>query len=170
MDASFGARLKQARLAAGLTQRQLALNLTTPGHISLLEHGHRRPSGETLEQLAARLGVDATTLAAHPSAVGRRRPEPRLQQADRALADGDFALAERLTTQIIVGLANAERRMDALCLRAIARDAMQRPRAALEDLESALVIARRRNDSRMCAQIAIECARLRRPMQPDTAA
>lgn len=170
MDGSFGARLKRARLAAGLTQRQLAHNLTTAGHISLLEHDRRRPSGETLQELAARLGVDPETLAAHPSAVGRARREPRLEQADRALASGDLALADRLATQVIVGLTNSERRMDALCLRAVVRDATGRTGAALADLESALTIARRRSDSRMCARIAIECARLRRPMQPDTAA
>lgn len=170
MDGSFGARLKRARLAAGLTQRQLAHNLTTAGHISLLEHDRRRPSGETLQELAARLQVDPATLAAHPSVVGRARREPRLDQADRALARGDLALADRLTSMAIAGFTNGEHRMEALCLRAIVRDAMGRPRAALDDLEAALSIARRRSDSRMCARIAIECARLRRPLQPDSAA
>lgn len=170
MDDTFGARLKRARLEAGLTQRQLARNLSTAGHISRLEAGRRRPSAETLDELAARLGVDAAILAAHPSAVGRARQEPRLVQADRALACGDYALADRLATHVITSLTNAERRVDALCLRAFARSAMRRPRAALDDLMAAHGIAQRRGDTRRCAEIAIECARLRRPLEPDTAA
>lgn len=52
----LGTRLKQARLEAGLSQRQLCGDLITRNMLSQIENGSARPSMETLRQLAARLG------------------------------------------------------------------------------------------------------------------
>lgn len=52
----LGKRLKQARLEAGLSQRQLCGDEITRNMLSLIENGSARPSMDTLQYLAGRLG------------------------------------------------------------------------------------------------------------------
>lgn len=52
----LGQRLKQARLDAGLSQRQLCGDEITRNMLSQIENGSARPSMDTLQYLAARLG------------------------------------------------------------------------------------------------------------------
>lgn len=52
----LGARLKQARLALGLSQRQLCGDIITRNMLSQIENGAARPSMDTLRYLAGRLG------------------------------------------------------------------------------------------------------------------
>ncbi len=52
----LGARLRQARLDAGLSQRQLCGEEITRNMLSLIENGSARPSMDTLRYLSARLG------------------------------------------------------------------------------------------------------------------
>ena len=52
----LGTRLKQARLDAGLSQRQLCGDVITRNMLSQIENGSARPSMETLRYLAAQLG------------------------------------------------------------------------------------------------------------------
>lgn len=52
----LGQRLKQARLALGLSQRQLCGDTITRNMLSQIENGAARPSMDTLHCLAARLG------------------------------------------------------------------------------------------------------------------
>ena len=51
----LGARLRQARLDAGLSQRQLCGEEITRNMLSLIENGSARPSMDTLQYLAAQL-------------------------------------------------------------------------------------------------------------------
>lgn len=52
----LGQRLKQARLDAGLSQRQLCGQTITRNMLSQIENGSAKPSMETLRYLAAQLG------------------------------------------------------------------------------------------------------------------
>ena len=52
----LGTRLKQARLDAGLSQRQLCGDVITRNMLSQIENGSARPSMDTLRYLAAQLG------------------------------------------------------------------------------------------------------------------
>lgn len=52
----LGQRLKQARLEAGLSQRQLCGDIITRNMLSQIENGSARPSMDTLRYLAGRLG------------------------------------------------------------------------------------------------------------------
>lgn len=52
----IGKRLRQARLEAGLSQRQLCGDTITRNMLSQIENGSARPSMATLEALASRLG------------------------------------------------------------------------------------------------------------------
>lgn len=52
----LGEKLRQARLEAGLSQRQLCAGVVTRNMLSQIENGTARPSMDTLKALAARLG------------------------------------------------------------------------------------------------------------------
>jgi tetratricopeptide (TPR) repeat protein len=60
---AVGERLKQARVAAGLSQRQLAFPGCSPAYISRIEAGDRIPSLQLLRELGRRLGVSEDYLA-----------------------------------------------------------------------------------------------------------
>jgi transcriptional regulator with XRE-family HTH domain len=91
---SFAGRLRELRIAAGLTQPALAAKagLTKDG-IAHLEQGRRSPSWETVLALAAALGVDCTAFNEVPReapAPGRGRP----RKADGGAEPSDQAGAE----------------------------------------------------------------------------
>lgn len=78
----IGARLKAARLKAGLTQQRLAGDRYTKAYVSALEHGHVKPSMAALNYLSARLGVTAHALFTDEAEVWTRL------EADLRLAAG----------------------------------------------------------------------------------
>jgi len=63
-QSNFGPVLRQFRLAAGLTQEELAARLgyATANYISCLEIGTRKPSVELLFKIAAAVGVKASQI------------------------------------------------------------------------------------------------------------
>jgi transcriptional regulator with XRE-family HTH domain len=61
--ANVGSRLKAAREAAGLSQRQLAFPGCTSAYISRIEHGARVPSLQLICELARRVGLTENELA-----------------------------------------------------------------------------------------------------------
>lgn len=166
----FGTRLRAARLAAGMTQLQLARGIMSASQLSLLEQGRRRPSAQSLHALSARLAMPLAVLSPGLVAMGRPRPECRLEQAERALAQHNYATAERLASQVISSGTNAERRLRAYCLRGEARERLRGAQAALADYGLALDIAKRRNDTKLFVSVAVTCARLRLQLHPDDAA
>jgi tetratricopeptide (TPR) repeat protein len=92
----LGERLRQLRVAAGLTQTDLAGDRFSKEYVSQIERGKTRPTRETIEWLAVQLGVDAGFLANGVSADERGRVDAALARAD-ALLEGrrnDEALAE----------------------------------------------------------------------------
>ena len=84
----LGDRLRQLRVAAGMTQTELAGDRFSKEYVSQIERGKTRPTAETLEWLANRLGVDAGFLANGVSTEQRDRVEAALSRAD-ALAESD---------------------------------------------------------------------------------
>ncbi len=54
-----GGRIRQRRLALGLTMRGLAGPGVSAGYIARVENGQRRPSVEALRVLTGRLGVSS---------------------------------------------------------------------------------------------------------------
>ena len=61
---SIGARIRRARLQAGLTQLQLAGDRYTKAYVSALENGASKPSMAALNYLATQLDISATVLLA----------------------------------------------------------------------------------------------------------
>jgi tetratricopeptide (TPR) repeat protein len=83
----LGERLRQLRVSAGLTQTELAGDRFSKEYVSQIERGKTRPTRETIEWLAARLGVDAGFLANGVSADERGRVDAALARAE-ALLEG----------------------------------------------------------------------------------
>jgi len=78
----IGARLRRARLKAGLTQQQLAEGRYTKAYVSALENGLSRPSMAALDFFANRLGLPTSSLLSDGTAGWARL------EADVALASG----------------------------------------------------------------------------------
>jgi tetratricopeptide (TPR) repeat protein len=78
----LGERLRQLRVAAGLTQSELAGERFSKEYVSQIERGKTRPTRETVEWLAARLGVDPGFLANGVATDERGRLEGALARAE----------------------------------------------------------------------------------------
>src|SRR5919197_2834837 len=78
----LGERLRQLRVAAGLTQTDLAGDRFSKEYVSQIERGKTRPTPETIQWLANRLGVDPGFLANGVSADERGRVDAALTRAD----------------------------------------------------------------------------------------
>ncbi len=78
----LGERLRQLRVGANLTQTDLAGDRFSKEYVSQIERGKTRPTRETIEWLAARLGVDPGFLANGVSGDERARVEAVLARAE----------------------------------------------------------------------------------------
>jgi tetratricopeptide (TPR) repeat protein len=107
---AVGTRLKEARLAAGMSQRELAFPGCTAVYICRIERGDRVPSLQVLRELARRVGVDEDYLATG-SAGGRAG---RLLEAEVALRLDQLELAEHLYAQALDGGPDQQERARAL--------------------------------------------------------
>src|SRR5438105_356593 len=136
----LGERLRQLRVAAGLTQSELAGARFSKEYVSQIERGKTRPARETIEWLAERLGVDADFLANGVTADQRGRVETALARAD-ALTEANReteameALDDVRTAVLATGLPELEVRL--LASEAIARARLGEVREAIELLNRA---------------------------------
>src|SRR6266576_1874010 len=91
-----GERLRQLRVASGLTQSELAGDRFSKEYVSQIERGKTRPPRETVEWLAARLGVDPGFLANGVATDERGRLEGALARAEALIKaeSNDDAAAE----------------------------------------------------------------------------
>lgn len=84
---TLGEKLLQARLEAGLSQRQLCGDTITRNMLSQIEHGTARPSMDTLQYLASRLGKSVSYFLED---IPPASPNQQLMDhARRAFAAGD---------------------------------------------------------------------------------
>ncbi len=81
----LGERLRQLRVAAAMTQTDLAGDRFSKEYVSQIERGKTRPTRETIDWLAQRLGVDAGYLANGVSADERGRVDAALARAEALL-------------------------------------------------------------------------------------
>jgi tetratricopeptide (TPR) repeat protein len=89
----LGERLRQIRVSAGLTQTDLAGDRFSKEYVSQIERGKTRPTRETIQWLAARLGVDETFLASGVSTDERARAEAILARAEALAEKRDYNAA-----------------------------------------------------------------------------
>src|ERR671937_1416496 len=78
----LGERVRQLRVAAGLTQTDLAGDRFSKEYVSQIERGKTRPTRETIEWLAQRLRADASFLERGVSTQERGRVEAMLARAE----------------------------------------------------------------------------------------
>src|SRR5204863_8685609 len=92
----LGERVRQLRVAAGLTQSDLAGERFSKEYVSQIERGKTRPTRETVEWLAVRLGVDPGFLANGVATDERGRLERALARAETLIEalKNDEAAAE----------------------------------------------------------------------------
>ena len=90
---SIGGRLKQARLEAGLSQRQLCGDLITRNMLSQIENGLARPSMETMRFLAQRLGKPVSWFLEEEAVLSPN--QQRMDRAREAFAVGDHEQVRR---------------------------------------------------------------------------
>ena len=138
----LGERLRQLRVAAGMTQTELAGERFSKEYVSQIERGKTRPTRETVEWLAQRLGVDAGFLANGVSADERGR-------VDAALARAEAMLEARRNAEAIeefgkISSSVAATGLPELEVRALAGEASARMREG-EIREAIELLARARN-------------------------
>ena len=128
----MGNRIRTARLAAGLKQRELTFEGCTPAYLSRVEAGQRIPSLQILAKLAERLATTAEFLA-----TGKHPEADPLFEAELAARTGDIELARSLYLQAARGDAPVMTARAEAGLGRLAFDEGDRD-AAIELLERAL--------------------------------
>lgn len=136
--AELGQRIRTARIAAGLTQADIAGADVSPAHISRIESGDRRLDNRLLQRIAARLDVTVEELLTGVSIDEQRQIELLLDYSEMALALGENTTALKHTTEAVreldvPGLHNLRRR--ALHLHGLALEADGNLRQAIQTLE-----------------------------------
>ena len=109
--AAVGRRLKEARLAAGLSQRQLSFPGCSAAYISRLEAGDRVPSLQLLRKLALKLNAGEEYLATGVESIEQAPPE--LVEAEVAHRLGDHELAKQRYEQVLEATSAAGARAQA---------------------------------------------------------
>jgi tetratricopeptide (TPR) repeat protein len=97
---TLGQRLRQARVARGLTQSELADSRFSKQYVSQLERDRLRPTDETLRWLAERLEIDASYLETGIDGRQRERLESALTRAEAAVESHDYAEAIGLLAEV----------------------------------------------------------------------
>jgi tetratricopeptide (TPR) repeat protein len=105
--ATLGQRLRQARVARGLTQSQLADTRFSKQYVSQLERDRLRPTEETLRWLAERLEIDASYLATGIDARQHERFESVVAAAEAAVESHEYAEAIELLGEVKDALTTA---------------------------------------------------------------
>ena len=135
-----GDRLRQLRVAAGLTQSELAGQRFSKEYVSQIERGKTRPTQETIDWLSARLAVDPGYLASGVSSDERGRVEAALARADALTRShrSDEALVEYETiARVVRSTGSIELEARALSGEAWARNLSGDVRTALDLLARA---------------------------------
>jgi tetratricopeptide (TPR) repeat protein len=143
-ERSLGARLRELRMAAGLSQTALAADRFSKEYVSQIERGKTRPTQETIEWLAARLGVDTGYLVDGVAADERARLEAWLARAEVLAESEEFEEAARLFTEVQTTVATngqIELEVRAICGAWRALVPLGRVREALEGLVRARSLA-----------------------------
>lgn len=157
----LGQRLREARVAAGLSQGQLGAPYYTRAHVSAIELGKIRPAMKSLEHLAAKLGKPASYFM-EDAEVDRTR---RAVEFD---VDRVAALASRVTAAECIRDADQLLERDARLstrqrcrlhvARARALNLTERPDEALRDLTIAQRLVAQVGDPRLTRSIDYEIA------------
>lgn len=126
-------RVRELRLAAGLSQTALAGSAFSPSYISLIEAGHREPTDAALAVLAERLGTTVEYLKHGEDGPNEARARMELGFARLDLTNGDAESALRRANALDLSSVTSSVRVETLELLARCYD-------LLGDLEAATAI------------------------------
>src|SRR6266480_458481 len=90
VSSGLGTRLRQLRVAAGLTQSDLAGNRFSKEYVSQIERGKTRPTPQTLAWIAERLGVDSSYLQSGQTWDEYAEVEAAVTRAEAAVEGQQF--------------------------------------------------------------------------------
>ena len=140
----LGERVRALRVAAGLTQTELAADRFSKEYISQIERGKTRPTDATVTWLAERLGVDPAFLSAGVSTEERTKVEALLARAEalsEAHRDDEAVDAFRAARRAVEGTSAPSLELRALAGEAWALQQQGEINPALELLQRARDIA-----------------------------
>ena len=140
----LGERVRQLRVAAGMTQTDLAGDRFSKEYVSQIERGKTRPTPETVAWLANRLGVDSGFLANGVSVDERGKIEATLARAEALIEAHRYeeAAAEyEKTRPAVEGTGSAELTVRTLSGEAWARMQQGELQAALDLLVRARTLS-----------------------------
>ena len=140
-DPGLGERVRRLRTAHGLTQTELAEARVSKEYISQIETGKTRPTSQTLEWLAERLGVDTHYLVDGVSDREHREHEAIVCQAEEAVGEKSYRDAVGLVAGLSRAPASPELHLRALFAESWARMYLGELKPALERLEQARTVA-----------------------------
>ena len=140
----LGERVRALRVAAGLTQTELAADRFSKEYVSQIERGKTRPTDATVTWLAERLGVDPAFLSAGVSTEERTKVEALLARAEalsEAHRDDEAVDAFRAARGAVEGTSAPSLELRALAGEAWALQQQGEINPALELLQRARDIA-----------------------------
>lgn len=140
----LGERVRALRVAAGLTQTELAADRFSKEYISQIERGKTRPTDATVAWLAERLGVDPAFLSVGVSTEERTKVEALLARAEalsEAHRDDEAVDAFRAARGAVEGTSAPSLELRALAGEAWALQQQGEINPALELLQRARDIA-----------------------------
>lgn len=137
--AELGRRIRAARVAAGLTQAEVAAGDMTAAYLSRVERGQRRLAAGLLEKVACRLNTTASQLVTGHTAAEMRERALEVERAAVLVALGRPSEAEQSASHLLERLRDHEDdalRATALRIRAEAYLALGQTTAAAGLAES----------------------------------
>src|SRR5205823_34955 len=140
VSSGLGTRLRQLRVAAGLTQSDLARDRFSKEYVSQIERGKTRPTPQTLAWIAERLGVDASYLETGQTWDEYAEVEAAVTRAEAAVEGEHF-------DEVLDALEGITHSPEA-------RDLA----AAREDIERALELADRIDDTLTVAHVTFQAS------------
>lgn len=93
-----GRRIRELRTRLGLSQEQVGGGVVTPGYVSLIESGGRKPSSKALAQIADALGVTADYLVSGVDAAAAELADLEIRDLELELVAGSGDVLERIET------------------------------------------------------------------------
>ncbi len=135
---TLGARVRELRRSAGLSQSALAGERFSKEYLSQIERGRTRPTPQTLSWLAERLGVDAQFLETGVSATERLRVDSVIAQAEASIEASEYEDAARLLAGLTAP--TPELRLRALLVESWARMYLGEIREAIALAEQARTV------------------------------